>query len=413
MKLRPYQDKISEKANEILTKFKIVCIFAEVRTGKTLMALNTCKLNQAKKVLFITKKKAISSIQDDYNNFGFNNDFNLDIINKESIHKLESKIYDIVIIDEVHGYTSFPKPSNAYKQVKSMFGNCKMIYLSGTPAPESNSQYYHLFNLSNYSPFNQYANFYKWAKEFVNITKRKLGYAEVNDYTDADITKINKFIKPYILTFTQKEAGFTTNVKEHFLSVEMKPTTYKIISKLVKDKIVKSTSTDNVIVADTGAKLQQKVHQLSSGTIKLEDGTYLIIDYSKSEFIQDYFKDNKLAIFYNFKAELQMLKDTFKDTLTEDLDTFNNSNKHIALQIVSGREGINLSKADKLIMFNIQFSAVSYFQAKDRLSTMDRLNNDVYWIFSSKGIERNVYKAVSKKLDYTLNLFKKDYGISK
>ena len=45
---------------------------------------------------------------------------------------------------------------------------------------------------------------------------------------------------------------------------------------------------------------------------------------------------------------------------------------------------------------------------------MDRLTNDIYWIFSEGGIEDKIYKAVSNKKDYTLNVFKKDYvSISK
>ena len=90
------------------------------------------------------------------------------------------------------------------------------------------------------------------------------------------------------------------------------------------------------------------------------------------------------------------------------------ANKSIALQIVSGREGISLSNAKYLVYYNIDFSALSYWQSRDRLTTMDRLTNDIYWIFSEGGIEDKIYKAVSNKKDYTLNVFKKDYvSISK
>ena len=76
---------------------------------------------------------------------------------------------------------------------------------------------------------------------------------------------------------------------------------------------------------------------------------------------------------------------------------------------MSGREGISLRLADVLVFYNIAFSAVSYWQARDRLTTMDRKTNKVYWIFSSKGIERKIYKAVQEKKNYTLSIFKKDY----
>jgi archaellin len=107
-----------------------------------------------------------------------------------------------------------------------------------------------------------------------------------------------------------------------------------------------------------------------------------------------------------------MLKNTFGQNLTTDLNEFNQTNKNIALQIVSGREGISLAKADCLVMFNIQFSAVSYFQSRDRLTTKDRKENNVFWIFSNGGIESSIYKTVMNKTDYTNSIFKKEYNIN-
>ena len=156
-----------------------------------------------------------------------------------------------------------------------------------------------------------------------------------------------------------------------------------------------------------------KTHQLFSGTVKFESGNTMTIDDSKALFIKDRFKE-KIAIFYKFKAEYDCLKEIYKDELTDNLEEFNSTNKSIALQIVSGREGISLSNAKYLVYYNIDFSALSYWQSRDRLTTMDRLTNDIYWIFSEGGIEDKIYKAVSNKKDYTLNVFKKDYvSISK
>jgi hypothetical protein len=42
------------------------------------------------------------------------------------------------------------------------------------------------------------------------------------------------------------------------------------------------------------------------------------------------------------------------------------------------------------------------------MTTKDRLESDVYWIFSKGGIEQDIYKAVVKKKDYTVRHFKKD-----
>ena len=167
-----------------------------------------------------------------------------------------------------------------------------------------------------------------------------------------------------------------------------------------------------MILADTAAKLMQKVHQLCGGTIKFESGKSMILDTSKADFIASHFADSKIGIFYVFKEELNALKQVYGDSLTTDIDEFNTGKfKSIALQTVSGREGISLKNADYLVFYNIMHSAVSYWQARDRMTTIDRKNNKVFWIFANGGIEDKIYKVVKSKKKYTTNVFKKDYSL--
>jgi hypothetical protein len=410
MKLRDYQIDIANQAVDILNSKGMVYLSCEVRVGKSLMALETAKLFGANKVLFITKIKAFSSIQGDYDNFGYK--FNLTVINKESIHKIESNDFDLIICDEAHGlFSAYPKPTSFAKTFKSRFSDKPMVLMSGTMNPESYSQIYHQFWVSGYSPFKQYTNFYKWAADYVNVKLKNLGYAKVNDYSDAKYDKIYPIIKPYIITFTQEQSGFTTQVIEHIIPVEMQPVTYNVINRLKRDLVV--TSADGrTILADTSVKLQQKIHQLGSGTIKFEDGTAKIIDYSKANVIKEKFSDYKIGIFYKYKEELTMLKEVFGNKLTTELDEFNQTDKWIAYQYLSGREGINLSKADYLVMFSIDFSATTYFQARDRMTTKDRLKNEIFWLLSTKTLDTKIYKAVMNKKSYTNTLFKKDVRTS-
>ncbi len=406
--LRDYQIDIANQAFKILTDKKIVYISAQVRTGKSLMALETAKLYGAKRVLFLTKKKAISSIVDDYNDFGYS--FDLEVVNDESMHKIEGN-FDLIIHDEHHRFGAFPKPGAGTKLFKKMFGAKPMIFLSGTMTPESYSQIYHQFWVSAYSPFKQYTNFYKWANDYVNVKLKNLGYAKVNDYSDAKYNLIYPIIKPYIITFTQEQSGFTTQVIEHIIPVEMQPVTYNVISRLKRDLVV--TSADGrTILADTSVKLQQKIHQLGSGTIKFEDGSAKIIDYSKANVIKEKFSDYKIGIFYKYKEELTMLKEVFRDKLTTELDEFNQTDKWIAYQYLSGREGINLSKADYLVMFSIDFSATTYFQARARMATKDREKNEIFWLLSKNTLDAKIYKAVMNKRSYTNDLFKKEIEIT-
>jgi hypothetical protein len=405
MELRPYQEKLSTEALGVLKSRGIVYLAMEVRTGKTLTALNTAQLFAAKRVLFLTKKKAMSSIQWDYDNFGF--DFHLTIINDESLHLVQGE-FDLIIHDEHHRFGAFPKPNATAKEFKKRFSKLPMIFLSGTPTPESHSQWFHQFWVSDKSPFKNYTNFYKWAAEYVDIKEKRLGHAVVKDYSQADERLIRRITRPYIITFTQEQAGFTTSVKEMVLECEMQPITYEVIRRLKKDLIVRNGQ-GQVILGDTGVKLMQKMHQLSSGTCKFEDGTSKVIDKNKAFFIHKNFKGIKIAIFYKFKAEWDALLQVFgADNLTNSVEEFDASEKCIALQIVSGREGVSLKNAKYLVYYNIDFSATSYWQSRDRLTTMQRQSNEVFWIFSKGGIEMDIYKTVLQKRDYTLKIFKEN-----
>jgi DNA-binding transcriptional regulator YiaG len=396
--LRDYQQKASKQGLEILNKHHILILNYEVRTGKTHIALDIAK--NYNKVLFVTKKKAITSIEKDYTMA--NHSFDLTIINYESLHKVRAN-YDLVICDESHTLGAYPKPSNRTKELKEQYSNCDYILMTGTLLPESNAQIYHQLFVSKYSPFAE-SNFYKWHKIYGTPKVKYTSYGQAKDYSDVEYNKINKFIEPIKLSYTQKEAGFKSEIKEHILEVKMRPITNQLIKRLKKDLVIEGE--DEVILADTGVKLMQKVHQLSSGTVKFESGNSQVIDPTKAEFIRWYFKGKKLAIFYKFKAELVAIKS--KLDVTQDIEEFNTTDKHIALQIVSGREGINLSRADYIVYFNIDFSAVSYWQSRDRMTTQERQKNNVYWLFSKGGIEHKIYNAVSNKKDYTLQTFKKD-----
>ena len=65
-KLRGYQVENANMGCAILKNYGIVYVAQAVRTGKTAVSLEIAKIFGAKKVLFLTKKKAISSIYDDY-----------------------------------------------------------------------------------------------------------------------------------------------------------------------------------------------------------------------------------------------------------------------------------------------------------------------------------------------------------
>ena len=407
IKLRDYQLDIISTGKELLYKHGFIYLAMEVRTGKTLTSLgiadNDERINH---VLFITKKKAIGSIMKDYE--AFSPSFSINVINYESLHTLgNDETWDLIICDEAHGMGAFPKPSQRALAVRDIVRRCrcKVIFLSGTPTPESYSQMYHQVYMIPKNPFESYKNFYRFCDDYVDVKEKRINGLVIKDYSNGKDTILEK-MKPYMITYTQQEAGFTSTIDEEILYVPMSELTHSLTKKLQRDLVIEGK--EETILADTSVKLMMKLHQLYSGTVKFESGNSKVLDLTKAEFIKERFAGKKIGIFYKFTAELDALKQVFGDTITTDLEEFEETDKSIALQIVSGREGISLRMADFLVYYNIDFSATSYWQSRDRMTTKDRMHNKVYWVFTKGGIEDKIYEAVSKKKDYTVSHFKKD-----
>lgn len=410
MELRDYQVEIAERASAILRDHGMVYLAMEVRTGKTLTSLEIARRMGARRLLFLTKKKAISSIENDAEAMGL--DIDITVINYEQIDKVTGE-WDMIIVDEAHGLGAFPKPSQRAENLRRIVRDAWVVYLSGTPTPESYSQLYHQFWIcANRSPWAAYVNFYKWAAEYVDVKDRKFGHAMVKDYSHAKKDKVMADVAHLFISYSQADAGFEAMVEEEILLVDMKPSTMKVIEALRRDKLFQGKMGD--VVADTEVKLMSKMHQICSGSVIVDAPKREAIgfDYTKAEYIRDKFAGQKIAIFYKFIAEGMMLRFIFGSRVKDTPEDFNagDVNAVYISQIVSGREGINLSTADALIMYNIDFAAVSYFQARARIQTKDRQRPArLYWIFANGGIEEKIYKAVSNKKDYTLRYFKKDY----
>jgi hypothetical protein len=97
---RDYQLDIIKLGAKIIEDFGFVYLAMEVRTGKTLTSLGIAELICSSNVLFLTKKKAISSIERDYEML--NPSYHLTVTNYESLHKIDTTNWDLIVLDEAH-----------------------------------------------------------------------------------------------------------------------------------------------------------------------------------------------------------------------------------------------------------------------------------------------------------------------
>ena len=406
-RLRQYQEEIAEQGLDILSKYKIVYLAMEVRCGKTLTALSIAERYGAKNVLFLTKKKAVESgtIQDDYNLLAPS--YSITITNNESLHKVTGT-FDLLISDEHHNRNgSYPKPNLTTKEMKKRYAHLPMIFLSGTPCIESASQLYHQFFISNFSPFSEYKTFYKWAVRYVKEKYKYLYGKQIRDYSDAKTEDIMQVLNKYFIYFTQAQAGFESKVKENVIYYQEDSFITMLKDKLLLNGIIQS-KTDNIL-ADTPAGLMTKIHQMESGTVITESGASYVIDMSKAIFIRNYFKGKKIAIFYYYQKELELLKEVFGETLTTDFNEFVSTDKNFCIQQKTGSEAISLKEADALVYYNFGFSGKDFVQGRNRMTTKERAENNVYIVLCQGGFNEKLYKVVSQKKRYNEAIFNKDH----
>jgi len=137
----------------------------------------------------------------------------------------------IFIIDEAHSLGQFPQPSLRTAQLKSLCCKLPIIFLSGTPSPESYSQLFHQFWVSSFSPFGE-RSFYLWAKNYVTVAEKYIFNRKINDYSNANQQRIENMTQHLFIPYTQEEAGFTELVQETVHHVRMSDKVYDVTIKV-------------------------------------------------------------------------------------------------------------------------------------------------------------------------------------
>ena len=167
----------------------------------------------------------------------------------------------------------------------------------------------------------------------------------------------------------------------------------------------------NLITADSAVSLKSKACQLSSGIIKDDEGVTHVLNTKKVTDAVGHFKKKKrLAIFYFFVGEKELIKSALGDDVTDNIADFQSGKvKHFMVHFTTGKAGIRLADADELLMINVPHSYEQFYQSRQRRSALLKEGKElkVWWAFSTHGIERDVFRVVKAKEDYTLSHYKK------
>ena len=409
MKLLPHQIKTIEKAMPILREHGVVLLCAECRCGKTPMALTMAK-QLGDKILFISKKKALGSIESDAKALGID----CVVINYESLHKCNFKP-DLLICDEIHALSAYAKPSKAAKAVREFALKAKFVIgLSATPAIEASSQWFHIFwSTGNRGPFKLFGSFYRWFKEFGISEKIKIaGGIEVETYKNVR-PEVADHVTKYSVVVTQEDAGFLVapKVVKHLIDA---PDLVFLGSKIKRDGIIEIEG--KTVLAEGPAAKLQKMAMLCGGTLIDENEESFVFDgQAKLDFLLTKLrKGRRYAIFTAYIRERDLICDVLSGhgfRCGEDMDALKNGELDCFVgSLKRFSEGVNLAWLTDgcMILYSLNFSGTTFAQILNRQIRFDRVEPVNVQVLLIRGsIEEKVFAAVSGKQSFNEEFYRK------
>lgn len=142
---------------------------------------------------------------------------------------------------------------------------------------------------------------------------------------------------------------------------------------------------------------------------------------SKLEAFEDLLEstEDRLIVFYNFNAELDLLKHvcglqnremSIINGQIKDLYAYENINDSVTLiQYQAGSMGLNLQKANKIVYFTPTESSELFEQSKKRIHRIGQDKPCFYYYLTCKNsIEEEIYATLAMRKDYTDALYRKE-----
>lgn len=404
VELFPYQKDLALKVTEKLRRLSLVYLSAEERVGKTFVALECIRLLGYRNILIITKKKALPDFEKAVSLFFEGGEVlpAITLINYEALHKLTKDTpFDFAVIDEAHhALSAFPKPSKTAKLTQELVYNLPVLFMSATPCGQSRAQLFHQLNISKFSPFDTYKNFYEWFRAFGTPKSVWVAGRQVMQYDNIKEEMMLPIFEKYFVSFSREQAGFAfaPSDKLHYLEV---PRAVELAYKALENDDVLYLPKGRTYTPDNITKQLKLLHQLEGGTAKLDGGevVYFGEEFNfKIDYIKRTFGDvNNLAIFYEYIAEGELLRKNFQNALI--------------LQGTSFAEGIDLSHMETLVIYSQNFSSSKYTQRRARQCNKFRDKEIVVHFLLCKGfISDLVYDCVANKhKNFTSSIYERRY----
>lgn len=370
------------------------------------MALTLAQYHQAQTCLIICPKSLVEAWKEkcDY-----------DVISKENFKKTATKLpaYDCVIIDESHYFFGMQGIKKMSQMLKTLLWYLdhhrpRLLYtLTGTPYTSSPWSIYAAAMILGY-------------KLDYRAFKFKF-FQEVNMGMRWPIPVVRKGMEGEIAKIVQS-IGDVVKMEDCFdVPEQIYQTEYFELTKQQKDAI------DDL--QDTNALSRwTKIHQIMGGTLK-GDG-YVDDQFfpnEKEKRLLELVGEHKLiAVVCRYNAEIdnlyQLIKQKYPGKFVRRITGHVPGNaRHAICQDINKQDdgvvlinamcsaGYEIPHIPLMIFYSLDFSSVHHTQVCGRIQRANHLKKNVYKYFIvKKSIDEDIYKCISKKLDFTISIYSKD-----
>ena len=193
---------------------------------------------------------------------------------------------------------------------------------------------------------------------------------------------------------------------DNVIIVEMSPKEWALYKEMEREHVL-SIADDDDISALNAASLAGKLLQLSNGSIYNDEGNIVVVHNEKVERLKELVETNEgkpILVFYNFKHDLQAIKDAFPKAVElktdDDVAEWNKGNIQMLLaHPASAGYGLNLQAGGNIIVwYGLTWSLEQYQQANARLHRQGQTQPVIIHHLVTKGtMDEQVIKALERK----------------
>ena len=416
MKLFDYQKEAIEKFKEKPLNL------SDVGTGKSYMSVGSYVKSECNKLLIICLAPKVNDFVEDGDAFGLKitalnkgtkknrellSESNHVAISFESSWRLTELLKWVgkdtfIIIDESHKVGV--SKSKVTKFVMQLSKKAKHTYLC-TATPVSNGK------LENWYSQLYIANVFREPKKefeqlFVIKQMRQMGSMRFMDIVGYQNEQLLQQMIDNASVNYKRDKGY---LPQDYVYKTKKPAMY---NKLKKNRIYKDDY-DNIVELDNASNLFNRLRQVSHGFLEGVLKPVSKEPFERLEAILETHNNERVVIFYNYKAEylmLRMVLDKLKRPYgvyngnLKQLENFkNNENGVVLAQYKSASTGINDFVISNVTVFNsMPLSSTEYLQAKGRTDRHGQEKTPLYYhIIPDTQIEKKIFDTVTNGKDFT------------